>query len=102
VVVADADPAGIGAEVVHPIGDRLADLGIGEIMHLHPHRRTLGLPLAALVGQVAEDLLLLGVDADPGWPAPKWAVACWLTERNWPSRSGCWAPAVWLLVACSE
>jgi hypothetical protein len=30
VVVADADPAGISAEVVDAVGDRLADLGIGK------------------------------------------------------------------------
>jgi hypothetical protein len=33
-------------------------------VHLSPHRVAFGLPLAALVGQVADDLLLLGVDAD--------------------------------------
>jgi hypothetical protein len=40
-------------------------------VHLHPHRVALGLPLAALGCEVADHLLLPGVDADHRLPRPQ-------------------------------
>src|SRR6266511_2950478 len=64
VVVAHAHPALVSAQVVDAVGDRLADVGVGEVVHVDPHRGAFGLPLTAPVAKVADHLFLLGVDAD--------------------------------------
>jgi hypothetical protein len=35
-----------------------------------------------------------------GSPSAWWSLTCWLRERNWASRSGCWAPSSVLTLAC--
>jgi hypothetical protein len=64
VIVAHVDPALVGADVVHPIGDGLAHPGVGEVVGSDPGRLTLGLPLDTTVGVVADQLLLLAVNRD--------------------------------------
>ena len=61
---ADSNPSFISADVVHPVGNCLPELLVGEVMHLHLNRLTLPLPLTACVLEVADELLLLGVDRD--------------------------------------
>src|SRR5271165_3188265 len=64
VVGADVDPAGVRGQVVDPVGHRLAQLLISEVMDADP----LGLPgrrpFRAAVLEVPDVLLLLGVHAD--------------------------------------
>ncbi len=63
-VGADVDPAGVRGQVVDPVGHRLAQLLISEVMDANP----LGLPgrrpFRAAVLEVPDVLLLLGVHAD--------------------------------------
>src|SRR6266536_2794399 len=64
VVAPDRHPAGVGADVVDPVGDGLAQLLVQEVVHVHRNRLAGGAPLAALVGVAADQLLLLDVHAD--------------------------------------
>ena len=61
---AHAHPAGVGRQVVHPVGDRLAQLRVQEIMDADLFGATLGLPLPSAVLEVADQFLLLGVHRD--------------------------------------
>jgi hypothetical protein len=61
---AETDPPRVGGDVVDPVGHRLAELGDGEVVHpdrLGPPLRT---QLTPAVPEVADQLLLLGVDRD--------------------------------------
>jgi hypothetical protein len=64
VVDAHAEPTLVAAEVVHAVGDRLAQLGVHEVVGVHRERLTLGLPLAPAVLELAHQLLLLRVHRD--------------------------------------
>ena len=64
VVGAHRDPPGVGVQVVDAVRDRLADRVGGEVVHVNPLRAALRPPLGAAVGEVADLLLLLGVDRD--------------------------------------
>jgi hypothetical protein len=66
VVDADAHETGVGGHIVDPVGDRLADGVSGKIVHIDELRLFLGLPLARAVFEVADELLLLGVDGHHG------------------------------------
>ena len=63
-VTADGDPSVVGADVIHPVGDGLAQVLVREVMGIDP----LGIPGwppgAALAGIGADQLFLLGVHAD--------------------------------------
>ena len=72
-VAAHTHPAGAGAQVVDSVGDRLADLGIGEVVHQHLLRLAGRLPLDPTVGVVADQLLFL--------------VSTLTTGRPWSSRA---------------
>ena len=61
VVDADADPALVAAQVVDPVGNRLALGRDDEVVDLHALRLALRTPLATHVLEVADQLLLLGV-----------------------------------------
>jgi hypothetical protein len=50
--------------------DRLGDLGIGEIMHLHPHRVALGCPSRPLLARLPTTSFLVVSTLITGWPAP--------------------------------
>ena len=62
-VVAHRHPAGVGAQVVDPVGHGLARLA-GEVVDLNPSRVPARAPAAALVGVLADQLLLLRIEAD--------------------------------------
>ena len=66
VVHADADPAEVGAHVVDPVGNGLAELGVDEVVDAHLGRLALGVPLPSGVLEVADQFLLLGIDGDDG------------------------------------
>jgi hypothetical protein len=68
VVGPDTDPAAVGATIVDPVRDRLAKGGVGEVMEVDLFGLAGGLPLAATVGEAADQLLLLGVHADHRLP----------------------------------
>ena len=53
-------------EVVDRVGDRLGDLGAGEVVPLDLDRLAGRLPLASYRLVIADQLLLLAVDADRG------------------------------------
>ena len=63
VVDPDADPALVVGEVVDAVGDRLAQFLVFEVVGADLDRVALGAPLAPAVLEVADQLLLLGVDA---------------------------------------
>ena len=50
VVGADVDPAGAGSQVVDPVWDRLAQLGVGEVVGLDRLGLAFRAPLPAAVG----------------------------------------------------
>ena len=59
VVDSDTDLAGMMPKVVDPIGDSLARLRVGEVMHVDPLGVARGLPLPTAVGEAPDQLLLL-------------------------------------------
>jgi hypothetical protein len=68
VVGPDVDPAGIGGHVIAAVRDGLAELLVGEVVDvdLLGLRGRLALPAAVL--ERPHEFLLLGVNADHGWP----------------------------------
>src|SRR5215203_2432300 len=48
--------------------DRLAQLGVGEVVHVDPFRLARGLPFDPGVGELADQFLFLGVHADDRLP----------------------------------
>ena len=63
-VHADADPAQVGAHVVDPVRNGLAELGVDEVVDPHLWRLSLGMPLPSGVLEVADQFFLLGIDGD--------------------------------------
>ena len=61
---AKADPAAVVGQIVDAVGHDLAKLFVLEVMDLGSPRLAFGAVLGALVGVVADQLLLLGVDRD--------------------------------------
>src|SRR5262249_53607254 len=61
---ADAHPGLVVAQVVDPVGDRLALARVGEVVRIDLVRPALGPPGLPGVLEVAQNLLLLGVDRD--------------------------------------
>jgi hypothetical protein len=64
VVGADVHPAGVGGEVIDAVGDCLAQVLVDEVVRAHRHRAALGPVLLPAVGEVPDQLLLLGIHAD--------------------------------------
>ena len=60
----DTDPACVGRQVVEAVGHRAAEFGLQEVVYPHLLRVALRPPFAARVLEVADQLLLLGVDRD--------------------------------------
>ncbi len=63
-VGADADPSDIGVDVVDPVRDCPAQLGIDEVVDIDELRLALGAPLATMVLEITDQFLALGVDRD--------------------------------------
>ena len=63
-VGADADPPGVGGQVVDAVRDGLAQLLVHEVVHVDPLRLAARMPFPPTVLEVADQLLLLGVHAD--------------------------------------
>src|SRR5262250_57878 len=63
---ANADEGFVGCHIVDAIGHRLAQLLVGEIVHVDTQRLALGAIVGAAVLEVADQLLLLGIDRDDG------------------------------------
>ena len=63
-VDAEIDPAGVGGDVVDAVGRHLAEFGDHEVVHPHRLGLALGTQLTAAILEVADQLLLLGVDRD--------------------------------------
>jgi len=68
VVDADAHPARVAGEVVHPVGDGLAVLLDDEVVNLDRLGAAFGPPLSAGILEVADEFLLLGVHGDDRLP----------------------------------
>src|SRR6266568_2542255 len=64
VVRADVNPAGVGGQVIDPVGHHLAQLLVSEVVHADPLGLTAGRIFRAAVLEVADVLLFLGVHAD--------------------------------------
>ena len=60
----DADEAGVGGHIVDAIGHDLAELLVLEVVHLDAPRIAFGPIIGTAVLEVADQLLLLGVDGD--------------------------------------
>ncbi len=60
----DVDPAGVGGDVIDPVGGDLAQCRVGEVVHIRLPRRSGGFPFPTGSGEVADQHLLLRVDAD--------------------------------------
>jgi len=56
VIVADRHPRLAGADVIDTEGDRLGDLGIGEVVHIDLHRLAFRLPFLPAVPEVSDRL----------------------------------------------
>jgi len=67
--IPDIDPAGVGAEVVRTVWNRLAQFIILEVVHSHGQRLALGMPLPPGILKVPHQFLLLGVHGDHGLSA---------------------------------
>ncbi len=63
-----ADPTLVGGQVIHPIGDRVPELLVLEVMTADLDRPALGLQLPANGLEIADQLSLFGVDADHRLP----------------------------------
>jgi hypothetical protein len=63
VIGPDRHPTRACAQVVDPVGDRLAQLLVGEVVHQHALGLARRLPLPPTIGIPADQLLLLGIDA---------------------------------------
>ena len=63
-VRADADPSDIGMDIVDPIRDGAAQLGIDEIVNIDELGLALGVPFAAVVLEIPHEFLALSVDRD--------------------------------------
>src|SRR6188472_1252229 len=61
---AEIDPSGIGRDVIDTVGHDLAEFGNDEIVHPDRLRITLEPQLPAAILEVADKLLLLGIDRD--------------------------------------
>jgi hypothetical protein len=85
----DVDEAVVGADVIDAVGDRLAQRLVGEVVNVDSDRIALGAPLTAAVLVLADELLLLGVDADRRPVSLTAAVTLSLMCLNCASRSGC-------------
>ncbi len=72
----DADPALVAAQVVDPVGNRLAWAGDDEVVDLHALRFALRTPLPAGVLEGADPFLLLGVHRNDrlAWALCTWSV----------------------------
>jgi hypothetical protein len=57
VIITDHHESLVGGDVEDAVGDGLAHLGIGEVMHVDPLGPALRLVLPAGVGPLAHDLL---------------------------------------------
>jgi len=64
VVDSDAHPSLIGGNIVNTVWSHLAKLLVLEVVHIDLDRTAFWLPFPALVEEVADQFLLLGVDAD--------------------------------------
>ena len=62
-VDADADPAGVGGDVVDAVGDGFAELLVHTVVHVDLLGLTGWPPFAAAVGERPDQLLLLTIDA---------------------------------------
>jgi len=62
-VPTDTQPA-LAPQVIDPVGDRLANLGVGEVVHPDPLGLASRLPLSTPVGAPTDQLLLLGIHTD--------------------------------------
>src|SRR5204863_3134448 len=88
VIDPDAHPSAIGADVVDPVRDCLAQFRDQEIVG--PHRFGLAprAPGSTRILEVADQFLLLGVDRDRRLPSASAASTVWLRYSNWALRSG--------------
>jgi len=66
VVDAHADPCGVRREVVDPVGNRLAEIFVDEVVHADRDGLSGRLPFSASVLEIADEFLLLRVDGDHG------------------------------------
>src|SRR4051812_21126768 len=100
VVDADADPTGIGGEIVDAIGHRPTEFLDQEVMHADLLGIATRPPLPAGVLEVSDQFLLLGVHRDHRLPLAN----AWLTLAsmcaNCASRSGWLPPSRILRLAC--
>ena len=64
----DTDPARVGPQVVHPVGDGAPEAWHHEVVHAHRRGLPLGGPFAPAILEVAHQFLLLGVDRDRRLP----------------------------------
>jgi len=63
-VGANGDEGIVGTDVIDPVGDGLADGVAREVVDIDEFRSAVGLPLTPCILEVADQLLLLGVDGD--------------------------------------
>jgi hypothetical protein len=96
-----ADPAGVGPQVVDPVGDRLAQLLVGEVVHQHPLGLARRPPLGATIGKAADQLLLLGVHADDQQASGQVLLGLLVDVAKLRVSVRCWAPSSVLRVRCS-
>jgi len=71
VVDPDVDPAPVVGEVVDPVGDRLPELLVFEVVAAYQLGFTLRAPLPSRVLEVADELFLLGIHTDHRLPGNK-------------------------------
>ena len=90
----DTDPSEIGGKIIDAVRHRPAEFLDQKVMDPDFFRVALRAILAAVVAEIAHQLLLLGVDRDTGCCSAK-AVATWvLMWANCASRSGWLSPSL--------
>ena len=89
----DADEAGIGGHIIHPIRHDLAELLVLEVVHVDAPRIAFRTIVGSAVLEVAEQLLLLRIDGDDGLLRAVVATTFALMCSNWALRSGWCEPS---------
>src|SRR5271166_1489707 len=89
VIDSEADIAEVGADVVDPVRDDLAQLLVLEIVSVDLDRFALRPIVATAVLEFAQQFLLLRVDRYHGFAGRLNASTFALIYSNWASRSGC-------------
>jgi hypothetical protein len=99
-VDADVDPALVAGEIEDPVGDRVSQLLVREVVRAHLDRAALGRQLAADGLEIPDQLPLVGVDRDRRLASVERRLDGLADVAKLGVRSGWEAPSRVLALAC--